>query len=530
MISIQMFAQDEKNLKAEINKVTVFLQGAQITHEGDISLAKGKHFVKLTELTPYLQTNSISVKIGGGITLINVLHQLNYEQEAMAPKRIKEINDSLELMNDQLSLSLAKQAVLEDEKAMVLANKSIKGQEVLDVVDLQEAAKFFRDHLNELAEKIQEGKIKSRDIQEVVNRLNNEKNTIGHKSGKQTSEIVMEVYASAQTNASFEITYYTSGATWFPSYDIRAKDIASPVVLDYRANIQQSTGVEWKNVELTLSTGNPSISGQAPTLNKWNISYYEPERERKHSHDIMPAYAPSYGDYDGLAKEKEEVIISSQKKVRYDASQPIAISQESTTTLQYIISTPYTIQSNGKSHKVEVAKYEVPASYKYKAVPKIDPTAFLIAQITDWEKLNLLAGEANIFFEDAFVGNSYIDPAASNDTMDISLGRDKGIVITRTKATELSKKQIIGSDRSCEITWQTKIKNNKGKAVVIEIKDQIPVSTNKDIDVTADVKEGILDAETGIIKNEITLNPGEEKTTKFSYKVKHPKRYSVVLE
>jgi len=142
----------------------------------------------------------------------------------------------------------------------------------------------------------------------------------------------------------------------------------------------------------------------------------------------------------------------------------------------------------------------------------------------------LLAGEANIFFEDAFVGNSFIDPAAANDTMDISLGSDKNIVISRTKVGEESKKMILGSDKSVEYTWEIKVKNNKAKAVTIEIKDQIPVSTNGDIEVSSEVKEGILDNETGIITNEFTVNPSEEKVFRFTYKVKYPKKYNVILE
>jgi uncharacterized protein (TIGR02231 family) len=526
-ISFQSFAQDEKAITANIKKVTVFLQGAQVTHEGSTTLSKGKQIVKLGDLSPYIQANSVTVKTKG-VTLINVIHQINYVQEASAPKRLIALNDSIELVNDQLALANAKVQVLEEEKSMVLANKAIKGQEVLDIADLQEMAKFYRDHLSELAEKIQEGKIKTRETQNTLNRLVNEKNTLGYNHGKETGEILMEVYANGGA-AAFEISYYTTNATWFPTYDIRAKDINSAVVLDYKANIQQNTGSDWKDVELTLSTGNPSVSGQAPTIEKWNISFYR-ESLRKLNEKMMKSKArlnaPSF-DADGASEVQSLPGVSAGK---YANAAPIANYQEATTTTQYIISTPYSILSNSKNHKVDIAQHEVAATYQYKAVPKIDPTAFLVAQITNWEKFNLLAGEANIFFEDAFVGNSFIDPATANDTMDISLGRDKNIVISRTKVGEESKKMILGSDKSVEYTWEIKVKNNKAKAVTIEIKDQIPVSTNGDIEVSSEVKEGILDKETGIITNEFTVNPSEEKVFRFTYKVKYPKKYNVILE
>jgi uncharacterized protein (TIGR02231 family) len=231
-----------------------------------------------------------------------------------------------------------------------------------------------------------------------------------------------------------------------------------------------------------------------------------------------------------MAEDREVLSGVKEGNYTYAWSTPIANFQEATTTIQYLISTPYSIISNGKNHKVDIAQHEVAATYQYKAVPKLDPTAFLVAQITDWEKFNLLAGEANIFFEDAFVGNSFIDPAAANDTMDISLGRDKNIVITRTKANEQSKKMILGSDKSIEITWEIKVKNNKGKAITIEIKDQIPVSVNKDIEVSSEVNDAQLNAETGIITKEFTVNPSEEKVLRFTYKVKYPKKYNVIFE
>lgn len=521
-LSFQSFAQDEKEINASIKKVTVFLQGAQVTHEGSIALSKGKHTIKLTSLSPYIQSNSVNVKTKG-VSLINVIHQTNFIREASAPKRLSALEDSIQLMNDQLTLQNNKVQVFEEEKAMVIANKSIKGQEVLDVADLQEVAKFFRDHLTELTEKIQDGRIKAREIQNTLNRLVNEKNTLGYNHGKHTGEIFMEIFSNGG-NASFEISYYTTNATWYPTYDIRAKDINSPITLDYKANIQQSTGCDWKDVELTLSTGNPSISGQAPEISKWTIDYYREyfKKEKK----------AAYGN--AVPQMKMDRLSEGDKNYEvvenYQSAAPIAVIQEASTTIQYAIATPYSIISDGKSHKVDIAQHQVAASYKYKAVPKIDPTAFLVAQITDWEKFNLLAGEANIFFEDAFVGNSFINPAAANDTMDISLGRDKNIVICRTKSVEQQKKTFLGSDKIVEMTWEIKIKNNKAKAISIEIKDQIPVSSNKDIEVSSEIKEGSLNNETGIVKIEYNINPAEEKIFKFSYKVKYPKNNVIVLE
>jgi uncharacterized protein (TIGR02231 family) len=529
-LSVQVFAQNETEVKSTIEKATVFLQGAQITENGKANLEKGKHILKLTGLTPYIQANSISVKTSANITLINVVSQINYVKSTEAPKRIKQIEDSLQTLQDQWDLGSANLQVYEEEKALLQANKAIKGAEALDMADLQEAAKYFRDHLSELVEKVQEGKIHLRAIKKNIERLINEKNTLNYSNNKQTGEILMEVYAAQNGNMEFEVTYYTSNATWSPTYDVRAKDINSPIALDYKANIQQSTGVDWKNVALTLSTGNPSVSGQAPDIYKWTIDNSAEQTYRKKDRMMMKAYeleeAPAAYD---LKEGKMAGVISSTNSL--SANYSVAIQQETATTHQYLITTPYTIISDGKNHKVDVAQHSITATYKYITVPKADATAFLIAQITGWEKLNLLPGEASIFFEDAFVGNSFIDTQNANDTMDLSLGSDKSILISRTKSNELSKKIILGADKSTEITWEIKVRNTKAKAITIIIKDQAPVSINKEIDVdVTEIKEGQLEAETGIIKWEYTINPGEEKVIRFGYKVKYPKKYRVILE
>ena len=522
-IGTTLFAQEETAIKANIEKVTVFLQGAQITQSGTANLNKGKHLLKLSGLSPFIQNNSISVKTSENITLINVLSQINYIQAANAPRRLLQIDDSLQLLQDQFDLGVANAQVYEEEKSMILANKSIKGQEALDVADLQDASKYFREHLRELADKIQEDKIHVRGIKKNIDRLHSEKNTLNHTQTKETGEIIMEVYAAQSGNMDFEVTYYTGGATWTPTYDVRAKDINSPINLNYKANVQQSTGVDWKEVQLTLSTGNPSVSGQAPDIYKWTIDNRLPEHKRKFKNELRraDAAAPAY-DTEGLS----EMSVAKSLSFNYNAS----VAQEATTTHQYLITTPYTIVSDNKSHKIDVAQHTVAASYKYLAVPKSDPTAFLVAEITGWEKLNLLPGEASIFFEDAFVGTSLIDPSSASDTMNVSLGRDKSILISRTKSTELSKKAIIGSDKTTEITWEIKVRNTKQKAITIVVKDQIPVSINRDIEVSNDIKDGQLDAESGVVKWESTINPADEKIIRFGYKVKYPKKFVVVLE
>ncbi|MGC9344001.1 MAG: DUF4139 domain-containing protein, partial [Bacteroidales bacterium] len=179
----------------------------------------------------------------------------------------------------------------------------------------------------------------------------------------------------------------------------------------------------------------------------------------------------------------------------------------------------------------DMAVYELPAIYQYYSVPKIDKDAFLIANIVDWEQYNLLEGEANIFFEDTYVGKTLLDVRFASDTLEISLGRDKMISVEREKIKDFSSKQFIGTKKEETRAWKTTIRNNKNQAINMILLDQVPVSTLEEIEVTVDEKSGgKLDEETGVIKWEFSLEPGKSKEFNLRYSVKYQKNRTLIIE
>ncbi|MDO9260780.1 MAG: DUF4139 domain-containing protein, partial [Flavobacteriaceae bacterium] len=201
------------------------------------------------------------------------------------------------------------------------------------------------------------------------------------------------------------------------------------------------------------------------------------------------------------------------------------------TTVNFEIKTPYSIKSDNKSYAVDMDVYQLPAFYQYYSVPKIDKDAFLIANITDWEKYNLLEGEANIFFEDAFIGKSILDVRYATDTLQISLGRDKSISINREKIKDFTTKKLIGSKKEESRAWTTTVKNNKSQKINIMIIDQIPVTTLEEIEIK-DIK--ISGAKhnnvNGELKWEFILEPNNKKELELRYTVKYPKNQNLILE
>jgi uncharacterized protein (TIGR02231 family) len=204
---------------------------------------------------------------------------------------------------------------------------------------------------------------------------------------------------------------------------------------------------------------------------------------------------------------------------------------ENQTTVDFEIKTPYTINSDSKNYSVDMEQYDLPAFYQYYCVPKIDKDAFLIANIIDWGKYNLLAGEANLFFEDTYVGKTLLDVRYASDTLQISLGRDKKVSVNREKIKDFTEKKFIGNKKVETLAWKTTVKNNKNQEISMIILDQVPVSTIQEIEVdVADVSDAKHDRENGEIKWEFILEPNEKIEFELKYSVKYPKYGNLIVE
>jgi uncharacterized protein (TIGR02231 family) len=192
--------------------------------------------------------------------------------------------------------------------------------------------------------------------------------------------------------------------------------------------------------------------------------------------------------------------------------------------VMFDIDLPYDVPSNGKEQTATLKEYSIEALYKYYAVPKLDKDAYLLAEVAEWEKLNLLPGDANIIFEGTYVGKSFIDPNSTADTLNLTLGRDKRVVVKREKMADYSSVKFLGSNKLQKITYELTIKNNKKDAVKMMLKDQFPLSTNKEIEVELiDSGSGSVNNDLGVLTWKLELQPGESKKIRFAYTVKYPK-------
>ncbi|MDR0507795.1 MAG: mucoidy inhibitor MuiA family protein [Dysgonamonadaceae bacterium] len=237
--------------------------------------------------------------------------------------------------------------------------------------------------------------------------------------------------------------------------------------------------------------------------------------------------------YGGIEKNLAGSVAGiSDRKPAKKKEIPLPVVQvENQTSVEFEIKTPYSIPSENKPTTVEMERYSVPADYEYYCVPKVDKDAFLLAYITNWEQYNLQEGEANIFFENTFIGKTILDVRYMSDTLNISLGRDKSVTIQRDKVKEYNTQKFLGSKTETTRDWKVTVRNNKRQPISIVLFDQIPVSTTNEIEVnTENLTGGILNDETGEVKWKLTLQPAQKNELNLRYKVKYPKGRSLTVE
>lgn len=620
-------------INSKIESATVFLSGAQVNRTAVVSLPSGESLIRIVGLTPNLDAKSIQVKGEGDFTILSVQHEANFEEKPNLGEDVSLLVEKIETMKNAIEdEEIILQALMSEEQFLNANNKIGGTQSGIPIDQLKAGANYIGQRMLQIKREHLKTRRKIGELKKELQVLNKERGLLTKSLGKYTMEILVKCNALQTTSGTFKFSYVVKSAGWFPNYDIRVKDVASDVNLDYRASVFQSSGEDWEKIKLTLSTGNPFESGVRPTLNPWKLAFYNRysggvsvigNRNNAANYyidgnrvtgvggitQISGTVTDEYGEpliganvlirgttngtttdihgnytlaltpkassvivsYIGFDSAElpvnagkmdvvlsevmllDEVVVSGfgsnrpttaservyqrhskkkEKKKKATPSIPVKTSTvKKSTTVNFVIELPYSIPTSGKQTLVQIKDYDLPAEYEYFAIPKIDPNAFLTANVIGWEKYDLLSGEANLFFEGTFLGKSYLDVDAVEDTLALSLGRDKSIVIERNQKDEFSKKQFIGANKIERRAWDIEIRNKKNQAIHLVLEDQFPISTNDKIEVKkGNYDEAILEEKTGKLTWELDILENTKKQVVFDYEVKFPKKEHVVLE
>ncbi len=517
---------------SKVTDVTVYRSYAKETRIAKASVLEGQSEIVISNVSAYMDENTVQVTINGNVKLLSVSGRMNYLKDNKAFNKASQLEDSLKLLNKDIAWIHEQETSYKNELQILDNNKILANdKQTLKPADLKELVELYRLKSLDIRKIIFELSQRKESIQVSINKMTSQITELNGNNNKPVKEIVLKVSSKEAVNVTFKLNYIVSNSYWIPVYDIRAKNTTDPMKLECRAKVVQNTGYDWNNVKLTLSTANPSSNNDRPILYPIHVDFMQPDYYNHFSQKIN-SYDNNIMGSANMMQMPSSVTLSNHSIIgglQLDQSEQNSISKDIVTigqsdlSVEYAIEDSQDIDADDKEHIVTVQNIELPAVYNYHTVPKLENAAFLLARIYDWGKYNLLAGEANIFLEDMYVGKSYINPNAVSDTLLISLGRDEKINIKRMKLKDFCSTTTFSHKKKETKAFETIIKNNKNSPIEIEILDQFPISQNKDITVELVEAEGAVKVEEyGKLTWKLKILPGQVQKVKLVYSITHP--------
>jgi len=566
-------AQDTLKVDSKIKDVTLYKVGAQIKRNARKFIPKGRRIIILTGLSHSLDKNTIKVTAGKNVTVISVSHRTNFLSKKNAPDQVKFLEKKQTRISDSLKLYETYLDILSDERKMLQMNRSIAGNQTgIDIENLKASYKFYKSKIIEIEMKSLKYDAKIANFNNGLSSISKQLHEMNIPKKKTTGEIVVELSSDLKHTANIHFEYFVYNAGWKPYYDIRVKDINKPVKMVYNAKVYQNTGIDWKNVKLSISTGKPNQNAFKPILNPYYLGRINPYVNTDMEEIVVTAYGVQkqekllqgktagvnissasgspgssarvllrgYSDIENVevlkgtsaislygSRAANGAIIITTKRNKYKLKNKLTIPmniKKNEINREFKIKIPYTVMSNNKEYNVRMTEFKLPTEYKYFTVPKLEEKVYLTAQITNWQDFGIMSGNANVFFKDTYSGKTFFNTKTVNDTLNISLGVDNDIIIERKSIKEFCKTNYNGSTRKDKKAIKITLKNLKKYPVNVIVEDQFPVTQFSAIKVKKINKSGAKENEdTGELKWDIELKPLKSEELILEYSIKYPK-------
>jgi len=520
----QLKAQQLPRFEAQLEEVMVYKAGASLSHSARINLPAGASELLIDNVAGTIDENTIQVSTPANVTILSVQVNKNQEvdtrQQDTALYNPEQRKIGTAIKDAQLNLQKVMNRIAAYDKSLALLeqNQVISSpQNGVNAAELGKLSEMYLVKQIELRDKLSEQRQQEKELNEKVRVWNAELAALGGKLQQQQlvtrGQLKLQLMSPVAVNSTIQVSYLSNAATWSAAYDIKADNLNQPIKLVYKANIQQNTGLDWNKVKLSLSTGNPTIGNVAPLLATWYLQF-----------GVPPAYGANREEMAVNTIQASESDYRMRAKLATKSLDDYVSTRESPVATTFNIDLPYTIAANYKVHAVALQTHELNTVYKHYAVPRLDPDVFLLAELTDIESLNLMPGPANILFENKFVGKTMLNPYTTEDTINVSIGRDKRITVKREKVSEQSGVKTLGSTKKQTFVYELTVKNGKSEKIELLLKDQIPSSTDNAVSIELiSSDQASLNPDNGVLTWRLNLKPGEIRKVKFSYSVKYPK-------
>lgn len=435
-VTFYMLQAEEIKKELTVKEATVYLRGAKIFGTFSVNLQKGKNTIKITNLPNDIDENTYRISLDKNTSLLSVTPGTNFLDENELSEAEKKLVVDQKKFNREIGALDIQIGTLQGEKNLINSNLTISHQDRFSAQEqLLKLTEFYRNRMLAIDKSLFDLQFQRENLTEQLNKINAQLAKEKTYKNKNTKELILELYTENPQQSELGVSYYVSNAGWIPSYDMKAKDTKNPLEIVYKGKIFQRTGQDWNNIKLMVSTYFPNPNQNRPILRPLYVrDYIATER--------------SLSGYD----KKEESVISNtyqlmKSKSNSPADFPAASVSEDQMNILYELNQSQTILSQEKEQFVILDKKQIGATYKYHVVPKQSNQVFLLALVKNWEQLNLISGEANIFFNDNYVGKTNLSTNYIADEFPISLGTDERIVVKRIKKQDKTETKVLNSNK-----------------------------------------------------------------------------------
>lgn len=531
----------EEIRKAKLREAIVYTSGVQLRSSLSYNAIKGINEIIIEGISPSIDPQTIQVSATGNVVILDSKYSLFYpkaivkdvsSESSKIKRSMRLLNDSIESMGFDIRDLKEQTSVYQQAQNMLRNNGVMKNQgKVSDSLELlQEAIELYTSKMSALNKKLisisKATKFSEKKLAKMNKRLNHLRNRLSNLGQTKSNttpipRVTVSLISEGNVSGKINFSYLSANAGWTPLYDIRSESAEGKIFMNYKAQVYQSTELEWKNIKLRISTNNPYANKTKPELNPWYINYFNYRSQLSVSRNDN--YKMKSSPQEAITNRGYALESIQEDEIALDADQFTKVVQQ-LIAAEFKINLPYSIASNGEKHMVLVQKSELETNFKYYAVPKMDQSVYLVAEMLKVDELQLIPSKANIFFDGSYIGETYIDPTKMNDTLYLSLGKDPNISISRKLLSSRCKEKTIGDKIEKLQAYSIEIKNMKSSQIEVVIQDQIPITTNSDIVIDKiNVGKGKLKERTGLIEWKVKLNPKDKKTFDFDYRIKFDK-------
>jgi len=494
-------------VQSQLKTVTVYPSQARLEYEGSLSLPAGKSIIVLSDLSPSFVDGSAQLNLSEtSVSIEDISPSRNYIKSPSMDEEISRLaqrQDSLQAVRNWCN---NRREILEAEEALLKANQQAYSASAgVTASALHELLVFYSKELTRVRRERIENGIIDKKAEQKVHAIKGQLDALSRGREKAITEVKVTLHAQRATRLNYTLSMLVYHASWRPAYDIRATTPDAPLAVSFHAIISQSTGVNWGDVKMMLSTAQPALNNKQPIQ--------EPRYARiiKYSLDTVIAFDPvTYNEPVQIVKNGPQEEVWSDKKYNLTGS-------------IFTLTNNQSIPSDGAAHYMTVRDLSIPAKIQHYAVPRASPHVYLLADIINNSDYDLQSGEVRIFNNNTYVGNSHINIASTSDTLQISLGIDQGVYVKRERR-DFGASQWLGAYRQETFDFAISLRNNKTVPIEVKLLDQIPISTDKQIEISLLKKDNAAYNEAkGELEWKVRCQPGNTETRSFSYRMKYPK-------